>query len=60
MANPAPKKKKGKWNYYKIEGTKVSRLKQSCPKCGHGTFLAQHKNRVSCGKCGYSEIQKGK
>ena len=29
----------------------------SCPKCGAGTFMAVHKNRVSCGKCGYSEFK---
>ena len=27
-----------------------------CPKCGPGVFLAVHKNRISCGKCKYSEI----
>jgi len=27
-----------------------------CPRCGAGVILAQHKNRVMCGKCGYSEI----
>lgn len=28
---------------------------KSCPKCGPGTFLANHKDRDSCGKCGYTE-----
>ncbi len=60
MAAPAQQKKAGKWNFYKIEAGKVSRLKKNCPKCGHGVFLAQHKNRLACGKCGYSEIQKAK
>ncbi|MSS75176.1 30S ribosomal protein S27ae [Candidatus Pacearchaeota archaeon] len=27
-----------------------------CPKCGQGVFLAQHKDRQSCGKCGYTEF----
>jgi len=26
-----------------------------CPKCGPGVRLAQHSNRLACGKCGYSE-----
>lgn len=26
-----------------------------CPKCGPGFKLAQHKDRHSCGKCGYFE-----
>jgi small subunit ribosomal protein S27Ae len=26
-----------------------------CPKCGAGFRLADHKDRRSCGKCGYFE-----
>ncbi len=26
-----------------------------CPKCGPGVRLAEHKDRRSCGKCGYFE-----
>jgi len=26
-----------------------------CPKCGPGVRLAEHKDRRSCGKCGYYE-----
>ena len=29
---------------------------ERCPRCGG--ILAVHKNRVTCGKCGYSEIRK--
>lgn len=29
--------------------------RKSCPKCGPGVNLAEHKNRNSCGKCGYFE-----
>ncbi|MBI4015941.1 MAG: 30S ribosomal protein S27ae [Candidatus Aenigmarchaeota archaeon] len=29
-----------------------------CPRCGAGTFMAEHKNRTHCGKCHYSEIKK--
>lgn len=28
---------------------------KSCPKCGAGVRLAQHADRLSCGKCGYME-----
>ena len=28
---------------------------KTCPKCGPGMFLANHKDRLSCGKCGYME-----
>lgn len=29
-----------------------------CIKCGPGILLAQHKDRMSCGKCGYTEFNK--
>ena len=28
-----------------------------CPKCGAGTFMTEHKDRRSCGKCGYTEFK---
>jgi small subunit ribosomal protein S27Ae len=28
-----------------------------CPKCGPGVKLAEHTNRRSCGKCGYTEMK---
>lgn len=31
--------------------------KASCPKCGPGIFLAEHKDRVYCGKCHYTEFK---
>jgi len=39
---------------YKIEGDKLIRKGGLCPKCT-GSLLASHKNRRSCGKCGYME-----
>jgi len=46
-AAPAQKKKEKKIHKY-VAG-------KNCPKCGPGHKLADHKNRVSCGKCGYYE-----
>ena len=43
------------WGKYEINGKEVKRKLESCPRCGTGTFLANHKNRKTCGKCGYSE-----
>ncbi|MBS3122310.1 30S ribosomal protein S27ae [Candidatus Woesearchaeota archaeon] len=40
---------------YKVTGGKLERSTKSCPKCGQGTFMANHKNRSTCGKCGYME-----
>ena len=41
---------------FKVEGDKITRLRRHCPKCGDGVFLGEHKDRVSCGKCGYTEF----
>jgi small subunit ribosomal protein S27Ae len=49
---------KGKGNLYEVKGDKLTRSRRSCPKCGPGVFLGKHKNRVSCGKCGYAEFEK--
>jgi len=40
---------------YEIKGDKLERKNRFCPKCGPGVFLAMHKDRKTCGKCGYSE-----
>jgi len=43
---------------YQVKDGQVLRLRQHCPKCGPGIFLAQHKDRTSCGNCGYTEFKK--
>ncbi len=43
---------------YSISGDKVSRKNKFCPKCGSGTFLGSHQNRLVCGKCRYTEFKK--
>jgi small subunit ribosomal protein S27Ae len=47
-----------KYKHYKISGDKIER-KLTCPRCGAGMFLAQHKDRLYCGNCKYVEIKKG-
>ena len=47
-----------KIEYYEIKDDTLLRKKRTCPKCGDGVFLAEHSNRVSCGKCGYTEFKK--
>ena len=42
-------------DYYKVEGDKLVHLKKECPKCGAGVFMAEHKDRFACGKCGHME-----
>ena len=43
-----------KGDYYDIKNGMLERKRKKCPKCGEGRFLAQHKDRESCGKCGYT------
>ncbi len=44
------------WKLYDAKGG-LKHKNKSCPKCGPGVFLAEHKNRISCGKCGYAEMK---
>jgi len=48
-AAPAPKKKEKK------KAGPYRKPVKFCPKCGAGVRLAEHKDRRSCGKCGYFE-----
>jgi ubiquitin-small subunit ribosomal protein S27Ae len=46
---------KARVGLYNTKGDVLARTHKTCPKCGPGTFLAEHANRRSCGKCGYME-----
>lgn len=46
---------KARVGLYDVKGDALTRTHKSCPKCGPGIFLAEHADRRSCGKCGYSE-----
>lgn len=54
----APKKTSAKYKLYEVSGNEVKRKAKSCPKCGTGVFLANHKDRSTCGKCNYTEFKK--
>jgi small subunit ribosomal protein S27Ae len=54
---PRPASKK--WELYKLERGKIAPKRKFCPKCGPGVFMGEHKNRWTCGRCGYTEF-KGK
>ena len=53
VKNKVPSKR---YEKYTIEGDKVT-SKKTCPKCGPGIFLGDHKNRLYCGKCHYNEFK---
>ena len=46
---------KARVGLYDVAGDSLRRTHLTCPKCGPGTFLAEHEDRRSCGRCGYSE-----
>ncbi|MBH59147.1 MAG: 30S ribosomal protein S27ae [Thaumarchaeota archaeon] len=48
------------YKFYKVDDDKVTRLRKECPRCGKGNFLAEHSDRLSCGKCGYADFKKTK
>jgi len=52
------KKTSKKYLLYEAEGGVLKRKGKFCPKCGAGVFLARHKDRLTCGKCGYTEFLK--
>ena len=63
---PKEKESKGKKSHKKHKNAPKyknysagKRAKSFCPKCGPGVFLAEHRDRQSCGKCGYMQA-KGK
>lgn len=43
--------------FYDISGDKLTRKKKDCPRCGKGVFMAEHKDRNTCGKCGFTEFK---
>ncbi len=49
-----------KSGFYKVEDGKLKHLRPMCPRCGPGVFMAEHGNRWSCGRCGYTEFKKAK
>lgn len=54
---PRKRKKICKGKLYEIQGNSFKRKNRICPRCGAGVFMAEHKTRFSCGKCGYAEMK---
>jgi ubiquitin-small subunit ribosomal protein S27Ae len=50
--NKTPSKR---YALYEVKGDTLNRKNTFCPKCGTGFFMARHKDRLTCGKCGYME-----
>ena len=67
VAKPKGKRQKRKarfspqiYKFYKVDDDKVTRLRKECPRCGKGTFLAEHSDRLACGKGGYADFKQSK
>jgi small subunit ribosomal protein S27Ae len=46
------------WEILKVEGNKIERSKKLCPRCGSGTYMAEHEDRYYCGTCHFAEWKK--
>lgn len=58
VKKPKKRERAAKVKFYRLEGEKLKRLGQTCPRCGPGVFMADHGNRWTCGKCGYTDFKK--
>lgn len=56
MAKKKVKNKKASTKYRMYD--KEGKRKACCPKCGPGVFLAEHKDRQTCGTCRYTVFKK--
>lgn len=45
-------------SFYDVKSGDAKRLKRHCPRCGPGTRLAEHKGRLYCGRCAYTEFER--
>ncbi|MFP4116507.1 MAG: 30S ribosomal protein S27ae [Candidatus Aenigmatarchaeota archaeon] len=53
-----PKHKKvSVWEKYDVDGEEVERKGKTCPRCGDGVFMADHEDRLTCGRCGFSQMK---
>lgn len=46
------------WKYYTVENDRIRRVRRECPRCGRGVFMAEHSDRVTCGRCKYTEFKR--
>ncbi len=44
------------YKFFKVDGDKLTKLKKICSRCGKGNYMAEHKDRRTCGKCGLTEF----
>lgn len=42
---------------FKIEEGKIVRTHPTCERCGVGYFMADHGDRYTCGRCGFTKYK---
>jgi ubiquitin-small subunit ribosomal protein S27Ae len=47
-----------RWKMYATDSNSAKIKNKECPKCSTGYYMAEHKDRRTCGKCGYTEFKK--
>jgi small subunit ribosomal protein S27Ae len=45
------------WKNYNVKGNVIERKGNFCPRCGPGVWLSNQKDRLYCGKCGYTDFK---
>lgn len=53
-------KSKGPNSLYKIKEGTLVRLRPTCERCGPGYFMADHGDRYTCGRCGFTRYKPAK
>ena len=56
-AEKKKREEKGAHALYKIENDKATRLRPACERCGIGYFMADHRDRYTCGHCGFTRYK---
>ena len=56
---PEKKAASGIWQLYEVKGEELVRKNKFSPKSGKGYFMANHKDRATCGHSGYTEFESG-
>jgi small subunit ribosomal protein S27Ae len=51
------RQEKGVHAMYKVEGEKVTKVRPTCERCGPGYFMGDHKDRYTCGHCGFTRYK---
>ena len=46
--------------HYKIEEGKAVKIKKECERCGDANYMAEHKDRWTCGRCGFTIYKRGR